>query len=81
MLLLGSKSYNYIYKYKGGRRKIFEPLLGYENCNLWSRLPSIAEIVGWEHTIGCVVEWGATLSNPGECILTSSPDSLSFYRG
>jgi len=36
--------------------------------------PGIAEIVGWEHTIGCVVEWGATLSQPGECILTSEPE-------
>jgi len=43
--------------------------------------PGIAEIVGWEHTIGCVVEWGATLSQPGECILTSEPDSLSFHMG
>ncbi|HJA65588.1 MAG TPA: 2-dehydropantoate 2-reductase [Candidatus Mediterraneibacter cottocaccae] len=43
--------------------------------------PGIAEIVGWEHTIGCVVEWGATLSAPGECTLTSDPDSLSFHMG
>lgn len=43
--------------------------------------PGIAEIVGWDHTIGCVVEWGATLSAPGECILTSEPDSLSFHMG
>ncbi len=41
----------------------------------------IAEIVGPEHTVGVVVEWGATLSAPGECILTSSPDSLSFHMG
>lgn len=43
--------------------------------------PGIAEIVGQEHTIGCVVEWGATMSAPGECILTSDPDSLSFHMG
>lgn len=43
--------------------------------------PGIAEIVGSNHTIGCVVEWGATLSAPGECILTSEPDSLSFHMG
>lgn len=43
--------------------------------------PDIAEIVGSEHTIGCVVEWGATLSEPGKCILTSEPDSLSFHMG
>jgi len=43
--------------------------------------PGIAEIIGWEHTIGCVVEWGATMSAPGECTLTSEPDSLSFHMG
>ena len=43
--------------------------------------PGIAEIVGSEHTMGCVVEWGATLSAPGVCMLTSSPDSLSFHMG
>ena len=42
---------------------------------------TIAEIVGPEHTIGVVVEWGATLSAPGESTLTSSPDSLSFHMG
>lgn len=43
--------------------------------------PGIAEIVGEEHTMGCVVEQGATLSAPGECTLTSDPDSLSFRMG
>ena len=43
--------------------------------------PGIAEIVGSGHTMGCTVEWGATLSAPGECILTSDPDSLSFHMG
>ncbi len=43
--------------------------------------PGIAEIVGQNHTMGCTVEWGATLSAPGECILTSDPDSLSFHMG
>ena len=41
----------------------------------------IAEIIGPERTVGCVVEWGATLSAPGECVLTSAPDSLSFHMG
>ncbi len=41
----------------------------------------IAQIVGAERTVGCVVEWGATLAAPGESILTSSPDSLSFHMG
>ena len=43
--------------------------------------PGIAEIVGADHTIGCVVEWGATLAEPGVSILTSDPDSLSFHMG
>ncbi|MBQ7455799.1 MAG: 2-dehydropantoate 2-reductase [Clostridia bacterium] len=43
--------------------------------------PGIAKIVGQEHVIGCVVEWGATLTGPGEVTLTSSPDSLSFHMG
>lgn len=43
--------------------------------------PGIAEIVGNERTMGCTVEWGATLSAPGVCTLTSSPDSLSFHMG
>ena len=43
--------------------------------------PEIADIVGKEHTIGCVVEWGATLSAPGESTLTSDPGSLSFHMG
>ena len=43
--------------------------------------PGIAEIVGESRTIGCVVEWGATMDAPGECVLTSAPDSLSFHMG
>ena len=43
--------------------------------------PGIAEIIGANHTVGCVVEWGATLSEPGVCVLTSEPDSLSFHMG
>lgn len=43
--------------------------------------PGIAEIVGANHTMGCVVEWGATLTAPGCCTLTSAPDSLSFHMG
>ncbi len=41
----------------------------------------IAEIAGAEHTMGCTVEWGAMLSEPGVCVLTSEPDSLSFHMG
>ena len=43
--------------------------------------PGIAEIVGENRTMGCVVEWGATLEAPGVCVLTSEPDSLSFHMG
>ncbi|MBR5516208.1 MAG: 2-dehydropantoate 2-reductase [Clostridia bacterium] len=43
--------------------------------------PGIAEIVGSDHTMGCVVEWGATLTSPGECLLTSDAGSLSFHMG
>ena len=42
---------------------------------------SVAEIVGEERTVGCVVEWGATLTAPGESMLTSDPQSLSFHMG
>ncbi len=43
--------------------------------------PLIAEIVGENHTMGCTVEWGATLKEPGVCELTSDPESLYFHMG
>lgn len=43
--------------------------------------PGIAEIIGNHRTIGCVVEWGATLAEPGVSILTSEKESLSFHMG
>lgn len=43
--------------------------------------PGIAEIIGAHRTMGCTVEWGATLSSPGVCTMTSAPDSLSFHMG
>ena len=43
--------------------------------------PGIARIAGSGRTIGCVVEWGATLAAPGVCELTSDPDSMSFHMG
>ncbi len=43
--------------------------------------PGIAEIIGSEHTMGCAVEWGAALIEPGVCELTSDKDSLSFHMG
>ncbi len=43
--------------------------------------PGIAEIIGTNHTMGCAVEWGAALAEPGVCELTSDKDSLSFHMG
>ena len=43
--------------------------------------PGIAEIIGPERTIGCVVEWGATLIAPGCSRLTSDPEGLYFHMG
>ena len=43
--------------------------------------PGIADIIGKNRTMGCTVEWGAMLEGPGECVLTSEPDSLSFHMG
>lgn len=43
--------------------------------------PIIAEIIGENRTMGCTVEWGATLKSPGVCELTSDPQSLYFHMG
>ncbi len=43
--------------------------------------PGIAQIVGEGRTMGCTVEWGATMDGPGQCTLTSNPASLSFHMG
>ena len=43
--------------------------------------PGIAEIIGENRTMGCAVEWGAALVEPGVCELTSETDSLSFHMG
>lgn len=43
--------------------------------------PGIAEIIGENRTMGCAVEWGAALIEPGVCRLTSDKDSLSFHMG
>lgn len=52
-------------------------------CTLQNGIPEplIASIVGSNHTMGCTVEWGATLKEAGVCELTSDPDSLSFHMG
>ncbi len=43
--------------------------------------PELAQILGSDRVMGCVVEWGATLLSPGCVALTSEPDSLSFHMG
>ncbi len=43
--------------------------------------PGIADIIGSNRTMGCAVEWGAALVEPGVCRLTSEEDSLSFHMG
>ena len=43
--------------------------------------PGIAEVLGPGKVIGCPVAWGATLAWPGQCRLTSEPDSLTFEMG
>lgn len=43
--------------------------------------PLIAQIIGDNRTMGCTVEWGATLKEPGVCELTSEESSLSFHMG
>ena len=41
----------------------------------------IGEIIGEDKVLGCTVAWGATMTGPGVCELTSSPDSLTFSLG
>ena len=43
--------------------------------------PGIASVVGAERTVGCVVEWGAELVEPGVSKLNSDPNALSFHVG
>jgi 2-dehydropantoate 2-reductase len=52
-------------------------------CTLQNGLPEplIADIVGEDAVLGCVVEWGATLVSPGVSQLTSAPDRLTFTLG
>ncbi len=52
-------------------------------CTFQNGLPelSLAEAVGEERVMGCVVGWGATLLEPGVSELTSDPAELSFDIG
>ncbi|MBR0156305.1 MAG: 2-dehydropantoate 2-reductase [Clostridia bacterium] len=65
--------------------RFLEPMLAADGVivTLQNGIPEhgIAAVVGEKRTVGCVVEWGATLKSPGEAELTSDPDSLSFHMG
>ena len=41
----------------------------------------LQEVLGEEKVLGCTVNWGATLKEPGVCELTSTPDKLTFSLG
>lgn len=41
----------------------------------------LQDILGEERVLGCTVNWGATLKEPGVCELTSEPDKLTFSLG
>ncbi len=52
-------------------------------CTMQNGLPepAIAEVLGRDRTLGCTIGWGATLGEPGESRLTSSPEALVFGLG
>lgn len=52
-------------------------------CTMQNGLPEppIADVLGKDRTLGCTIGWGATLGEPGESRLTSSPDALVFGLG
>ena len=41
----------------------------------------LGEVLGEDRVLGCTVAWGATMTGPGVCELTSAPDSLTFSLG
>ena len=43
--------------------------------------PAIAEIIGPEHTMGCIADWNATLTGPGESTLLTDRENVSFRIG
>ena len=40
--------------------------------------PALREILGPKHVLGCIVEWGATLMEPGHCEITSGRNCFVF---
>ena len=43
--------------------------------------PAIADIIGPEHTMGCIADWHATLTSPCESNLLTERESVSFKIG
>ena len=43
--------------------------------------PGLIEDLGINHVLGCVVEWGATMTEPGCCEVTSRPECMTFHMG
>jgi 2-dehydropantoate 2-reductase len=62
-----------------------KPFLGVRGvvCTMQNGIPepALMEVLGQDRVMGCTVNWGATLREPGVSILTSSLDSLSFGMG
>lgn len=52
-------------------------------CTMQNGLPeySVAQTAGENSTLGCAVSWGATYIAPGQVMLTSSPDAMTFSLG
>lgn len=52
-------------------------------CTFQNGLPEVglSKILGDERVVGCTVAWGATLTGPGVCEVTSDPNSFSFSLG
>ncbi len=43
--------------------------------------PGLIEDLGINHVLGCVVEWCATMTEPGCCEVTSRPENMAFHMG
>ncbi|MDD5168523.1 MAG: ketopantoate reductase family protein [Syntrophales bacterium] len=42
---------------------------------------AVADAVGRDRTVGCIVGWGATYQEPGVSMLTSAPDAMEYVVG
>ncbi len=65
--------------------QFLKPFLGRTGvvCTLQNGIPepALAEVLGRDRVYGCIVAWGATLTEPGLSRLTSDPRGLSFGMG